>query len=106
MGRIRKCIQCLFLFLLISLFLAACSGTNETVEVPSVSVCSSIVDAKCVRCHYKTRICDALGTKSVSKWQKTVKFMMKQGATLTEDEQKKVVACLSSLPAGSDIVCK
>jgi len=32
--------------------------------------------------------------------------MLKQGAQLNEDERKKVVACLSSLPVGSDVVCQ
>jgi len=31
--------------------------------------------------------------------------MVKQGAELTEDELNKVVACLSSLPLGSQVVC-
>jgi len=31
--------------------------------------------------------------------------MVRQGAELTEDEQNKVVACLSSLPQESQVVC-
>ena len=69
------------------------------------AVCSSMINAKCIRCHYKTRICDALGTKSVRQWKKSITFMVRQGAELTEDEQNKVVACLSSLPQGSQVVC-
>ena len=106
MGRKRKYIQYLLLLMITFTPLLACSGTKEVGESPSVEVCGSIVDAKCVRCHYKTRICNALGEKSVSEWKRTIKFMMKQGAGLTEDEQKKVVTCLSSLQAGSDIICK
>jgi hypothetical protein len=106
MGRMKKSILYLFLVMITFLLISACSGPEVTGEAPSEAVCSAIVDAKCVRCHYKTRICDALGTKSVRKWEKTLKFMIKQGAALSEDEQKKVLACLSSLPAGSDIVCK
>ena len=70
------------------------------------AVCSSIINAKCIRCHYKTRICSALGTKSVRKWNQSIKYMIKQGAELTTDEQNKLVACLSSLPRGSEIVCQ
>ena len=106
MGRARKSIQYLFLLLITFLLASACSGTDMIVEAPSEAVCNSIIDARCVRCHYKTRICDALGTKSVSKWKKTIKFMIKQGAELTEDEQNKVIMCLSSLPEGSDVVCQ
>jgi hypothetical protein len=86
--------------------MAACSGAAEIGETPKEAVCSSIVNAKCVRCHYKTRICDALGTKSARNWKRTIKFMQKQGAQLTEDEKNKVIACLISLPKGSDVVCK
>jgi hypothetical protein len=86
-------------------FLAGCSGGPDvSMNVPD-SVCSSIVDTKCVKCHYKTRICDALGTKSERKWKVTIEHMVGHGAQLTADEQVKVVACLSSLPAGSEVVC-
>lgn len=105
MGRINKHMLHIFL-LLTGMLPAACSSPEVPVNAPPASVCSSIIDTKCVRCHYTTRICDALGTKSAAKWRKTVNFMMKQGAGLTEDEQQKVIACLVSMPAGSDIVCK
>lgn len=87
------------------LLLTACSGSAPIGEPPPASVCRYIVNTKCVNCHYKTRICGALGTKSVSNWERTIKYMLKQGAQLTEDEQNKVVACLSSLPKGSPVVC-
>ena len=98
----------IYLFLAITVFVlvAACSGAAEIGEAPTDAVCSSIVNAKCIKCHYKTRICDALGTKSVRNWKRTMKFMLKQGAQLTGDEQNKVIACLSSLPKGSDVVCE
>ena len=98
----------IYLFMAISLFIlmAACSPTAEMGEPPPDEVCSAIVNAKCVRCHYKTRICDVLGTKSVNQWKRSIKFMIKQGAELTEDEQNKVIACLSALPPGSAIVCE
>ena len=106
MKRIKKSLQYLFLSQLLLVLLFACSGSNQIGEPPSDAVCSSIINTKCTRCHYKTRICHALGTKSVSEWRKTIKFMMSQGAGLTEDEQQKVVACLSSQPQGSEIICK
>jgi hypothetical protein len=96
----------LFLVWIILVFVNGCSGATTIGEAPSEAVCRAIVDTKCVKCHYKTRICDVLGTKSVSKWEKTIKFMKKQGAQLTDDEQNKVIACLSSLPKGSNVVCK
>jgi len=90
---------------MIFIFVAACSGTGNIGEAPSKAVCSSLINAKCTRCHYKTRICDALGTKSIRKWKKSIKFMVRQGAELTDEEQNMIVACLSPLPAGSEVVC-
>ncbi len=82
----------------------ALAGKPQPEPTPE-AVCSSIINAKCIRCHYKTRICNALGTKSVRKWEKSIRFMVRQGAELTEDEENKVVECLSSLPRGSQVVC-
>lgn len=103
---VRK--SALYLFMVISLFLSitACSGTSEIGAPPPDAVCSSMVNAKCTTCHYKTRICDALGSKSVGQWARSIKFMIKQGAQLTDDEQNKIIACLSSLPSGSEVVCQ
>jgi hypothetical protein len=88
------------------LLMTACGGTAEIGGAPSGAACKALVDAKCIQCHYKTRICDALGTKSVGNWKRTMKFMLQQGAQLTQDEQNKVIACLSSLPRGSEVVCE
>ena len=106
MKRVMRSVIYPFMIISVFMFMAACSGTTEIGEAPPDEVCSSLVSAKCVKCHYKTRICDALGTKSVGNWKRSIKFMIKQGAQLTEDEQNKVIACLSSLPKGSEVVCK
>jgi cytochrome c5 len=90
-----------------SIFLyTACSGSTEVASAPAGLDCRTMINSKCVKCHYKTRICDALGTKSKRNWKRTVKFMVKQGAQLTKDDQKVMVECLNSMPKGSDTVCK
>ena len=106
MNTVMKSAVYLLMAIPVFVLMAACSGTANIGEAPTDAVCSSIVNEKCVKCHYKTRICDALGTKSVSNWKRTIKFMLKQGAQLSEDEQNKVIACLSSLPKGSGVVCE
>ena len=106
MGRTRQFLLSLLLVVMFFVLVNGCNGATKVEAPPSEAVCSAIVDAKCVKCHYKTRICDALGTKSVRKWKKTLKFMVKQGAQLSQDEQSKVLACLSSLPKGSAVVCR
>jgi len=94
--------------LLVSVFLyAACGGSAEVAVATSTSGdCQTTIDAKCVKCHYKTRICDALGTKSKRKWKRTIKFMVKQGAQLSKEEQVLIVECLNTMPKGSEAVCK
>jgi len=94
--------------LLVSVFLyAACGDSSEVVVATSTNGdCQTTINAKCVKCHYKTRICDALGTKSKRKWKRTIKFMVKQGAQLSKEEQALVVECLNTMPKGSETVCK
>ena len=104
MHTVLKYAKNICLLMTVFLLVVACSGPVKIGEPPPDAVCSSIIDAKCTRCHYKTRICDALGTKSVSQWVRSIKFMIKQGAQLTEEEQSKVIACLSSQPKGSNVV--
>jgi hypothetical protein len=106
MVRTRQSLLYLFLVVIFFVHVNGCNGATKEETPPSEAVCSAIVDAKCVKCHYKTRICDALGTKSARKWKKTMRFMVKAGAQLSQDEQNKLVACLSSLPKGSDVVCR
>ena len=104
----QKKLTITFIALLLSVFLyAACGGSSE-VEVAQSAAgdCRTIIDSKCVKCHYKTRVCDALGTKSKRKWKRSIKFMVKQGAELSKDDQLALVECLSTMPKGSEIVCK
>ena len=94
--------------LLVSVFLyAACGGSSEVeVATSTGGDCRTMIDTKCVKCHYKTRICDVLGTKSKRKWKRTIKFMVKQGAEISKDDQVALVECLSTMPKGSEVVCK
>jgi hypothetical protein len=106
MNYTKKLIVYLLVTGTVLLFLASCGGTPEIGPPPPDSVCSSIVNVKCTKCHYKTRICAALGKKSPGKWVRTINLMVKNGAQLTEDEKNKVIACLSSLPEGSAVICQ
>lgn len=96
----------LLLAMTVFMLTAACSGPAQIGETPLAAECNTLIDTKCTKCHYKTRICNVLGTKSVGKWHRTIKFMIRQGAQLTDDERNKVVACLATMPRNSDIVCK
>jgi len=104
MSRIKLAVTIVAFIGIIFLY-AACGGSSEVGGASAGTDCQTIINNKCVQCHYKTRICDALGTKSKRKWKRTIKFMVKQGAKLSKDEQKNIAECLSSLPKGSDLVC-
>lgn len=57
--------------------------------------CGNLITDRCESCHYITRICQALGTKSRSRWKRTITGMVRRGASLTEEEQKILIRCLS-----------
>jgi hypothetical protein len=58
--------------------------------------CSELLTNRCEVCHYFTRVCQKVQRKKgKSSWKRTVKNMVKQGAKLNKDEQKKLVTCLS-----------
>lgn len=58
--------------------------------------CSELLTNRCETCHYNTRVCQKV-TKKKGKgsWKRTIKNMVKQGAKLSNSEQKQLVACLS-----------
>jgi hypothetical protein len=70
------------------------------------SRCASLITAHCNQCHYKTRICQVLGTKSKWGWKRTMKRMIEYGARLTREEAEYLTACLAAAPAGAAHVCK
>lgn len=68
--------------------------------------CASLLTARCQQCHYKTRICQALGTKWKWGWKSTVKRMKDYGAKISQEEADYLVACLAAAPKGAPHVCK
>lgn len=68
--------------------------------------CSAILDAHCQVCHSKARICNALGEKQKAEWQRTVKNMLKKGATLPASQEESLIDCLASSQAGAEFACK
>ncbi|MFC1523870.1 hypothetical protein ACFL6N_03675 [Thermodesulfobacteriota bacterium] len=68
--------------------------------------CWVLLEAQCVECHYKTRICQSLGKKSKRKWKRSIKNMVKRGAKLSKKEQQILVECLHAEPPGSKKVCE
>lgn len=67
--------------------------------------CGELLKSRCVQCHYLTRVCQKIeknqqkglfGGFFAGSWGRTVKNMIKQGAKLTEEEEKKLVQCLDN----------
>lgn len=83
------------------LLLLACNPTDSL----AASDCADLITGRCETCHYKTRICDALGKKSRWRWKGTIKNMVRKGAILSKDEQNTLLACLSSSDASVLRLC-
>ena len=67
--------------------------------------CRVLLNTRCDTCHYRTRICQSLGTKSKREWQRSIKAMVRYGAKLTKDQQKILVTCLYEAPAKEKSIC-
>jgi len=75
--------------------LAGCNKAEESAVAQTVAVdCPSLLESRCRVCHSLARVCRALGGKSESDWQKTIKSMAGRGAEVDSDEQKGLAACL------------
>ena len=77
------CIGILFLFLPPSGALA------ET-----ATSCKSLMESRCLACHFETRICRKIGKNKGSRsWKRTIKSMIRHGAELSGKEQKTLIGC-------------
>lgn len=56
--------------------------------------CGELLTGKCSECHALTRICEKLGKKSKSRWQRTIDRMIDRGAKLTPEESAILLDCL------------
>lgn len=54
----------------------------------------ALIDAKCTRCHSRTRIDNA--SKTAEEWTVTVERMIRNGADLTESEKADIIDYLST----------
>lgn len=59
-------------------------------------VCSALLTAKCTECHSLARVCEKLGKKSNTRWQRTIDRMVDRGAKVNTDEKSALLACLES----------
>ena len=57
--------------------------------------CLALLLNRCEECHYITRVCQKLKTKSKRSWKRSLKVMVKRGLKVTPGETKTLVKCLS-----------
>ena len=74
-------------------------GTSQTQPAPATpaagaGACSTLLTTKCTVCHNLNRICEKLGKKSTSRWQRTIDRMIDRGAKLNPDEKATLLVCL------------
>ncbi|MDH5523943.1 MAG: hypothetical protein OEY01_08110 [Desulfobulbaceae bacterium] len=67
--------------------------------------CIAILDANCVACHYKSRICQQLGKKNEKKWQRTIKNMIRHGVKISKEDRSTLVECLVKAQPGTEYIC-
>jgi hypothetical protein len=90
---------CLLALMLLSLLAA------QITLVAAEEGCGKLLKRRCEVCHYLTRVCQKLqkeqkkgffGGVFSGSWDRTIKNMVRQGAKLTEAEQKKLTECLDN----------
>jgi len=90
-------------FILPFLFLtASCAETSSVSE----ELCAELMINQCVSCHHSSRICQQLGKKSRSGWEKSIDNMIRLGARLSKEEKTMAIDCLFSAQPGAAFVCK
>jgi len=86
---------------------AAPSQAQTQAAVPGTEgKCASLLTAKCTACHNMERICEKLGKKSKSRWQRTITRMVERGAKMEADESAAVLDCLDSGVKELQSVCQ
>lgn len=92
-------------FLLLAGLMLALLVAAQASPAAADTRCAELINTRCDQCHYKTRVCQVLGTKSRWGWKRTMKRMLAYGARLTDDERDYLVDCLAAAPKGADYVC-
>lgn len=87
--------------ILFSLFILTMHYSHSMAE----ESCTQLLKTRCESCHYLTRVCQKLeknqdksffGNVFAGSWSRSIKNMVRQGAKLTEAEQKKLTKCLDN----------
>jgi hypothetical protein len=91
----------------ITLIMSLCLwDTLTAMPVAAGQDCVDRILATCTSCHYQTRICEKLATKSQREWKTTLKRMLRYGLVLDETGQDTILDCLANLKKDSGKLCR
>lgn len=64
--------------------------------VTEAPACGELVKNECTTCHFETRICQKVKKrKGKGSWKRTITSMVRHGADIGKEEQKRLLNCLS-----------
>ncbi|MBU0673376.1 MAG: hypothetical protein KJ950_01880 [Proteobacteria bacterium] len=86
-------------------FFVLMSQMTIPLQIRAGQSCGDLVAANCTKCHYATRICGKLGTKSTRGWKSTIKRMVRYGLSINDENRDQIIDCLVELPPGSAEIC-
>ncbi len=83
-------------FLLAAVFIGGLFSFSPTSPAlaEAAASCKSLMENKCLDCHFETRICRKIKkNKGTRSWKRTIKSMIRHGADVNSDEQKALISC-------------
>lgn len=84
---------------------ASPSAPEQSSSAGDGGACDTLLTTKCTECHNTNRICEKLGKKSKSRWQRTITRMTERGLKLTTEEADAILTCLDSGSENLQAVC-
>ena len=79
-------------------------GGQALSAMPDETVCKNLVIDSCTGCHGKERACDNLG-KSKESWKSLIRFMIANGADLSDEQLEQLSDCMSIPSLGAKAAC-
>lgn len=68
--------------------------------------CADLLQGKCTQCHSTARICEKLGKKSKSRWERTLERMVTRGAKINASEAAALITCLEQNSSEARAACQ
>ena len=85
-----------FLTILPAAFLLQLYLVQLSFAVTAAPACGELVKNKCTSCHFETRICQKVKKgKGKGSWKRSITSMVRHGAVIDKDDQKRLLSCLS-----------